>query len=73
MEKRTPTVRHDIDWPLKRHDWPCISAVGKVVAKRRLADRAEIIDTRDHLFSAPADVECFKVDRRGHWVPNARV
>lgn len=31
---------------LVRHDWPCLSAIGKVVAERCLGDGAESVDTR---------------------------
>lgn len=31
---------------LVRHDWPGLSAIGKVVAERRLGDGAESVDTR---------------------------
>ena len=67
VEKRTATVCHDIGWLLERHDWPGLSAVGKVVAERRLADGAESVDTRYYLLSAQPDAERFGRIVRAHW------
>ena len=63
VEKRTATVCHDMDWLLERHDWPGLSAVGKVAAELRLADGATSVDTRYCLLSAQPDVERFG------WIP----
>ena len=67
VEKRTATVCHDVDWLQERHDWPGLSAFGKVVAERRLADGSESIDTRYHLLSAKPSAERFGRTVRSHW------
>ena len=67
VEKRTATVCHDVGWLLERHDWPGLSAVGKVVAERRLADGSESVDTRYYLLSAQPDAERFGRIARAHW------
>ena len=59
VEKRTATVCHDVDWLRERHDWPGLSAVGKVTAERRLASGAESVDTRYHILSAKLSAERF--------------
>ena len=41
VERRTATVCHDVDWLQERHDRPGLSAIGKVVAERHLADGSE--------------------------------
>ena len=67
VEKRTATVCHDVDWLRERHDWPGLSAFGKVVAERRLADGSESIDTRYYLLSAKPSAERFGRTVRSHW------
>ena len=67
VEKRTATVCHDIGWLLERHNWPGLSAVGKVTAERRLADGSESVDTRYYLLSAQPDAERFGRIARAHW------
>ena len=67
VEKRTATVCHDVDWLLERHDWPGLSAIGKVTAERRLASGAESVDTRYHLLSAKPEAERFGRTVRAHW------
>ena len=67
VEKRTATVCHDIDWLLERHDWPGLSAIGKVTAERRLADGAESVDARYYLLSAQPEAERFGRIVRAHW------
>ena len=36
VEKRTASICHDVDWLQERHDWPGLSAIGKVVGERCL-------------------------------------
>ena len=67
VERRTATVCHDVGWLLERHDWPGLSAIGKVVAERRLADGAESVDTRYCLLSAKLPAERFGHVVRSHW------
>ncbi len=66
-ERRTATVCQDVDCLQERHDWPGLSAIGKVVAERHLADGAESIDTRCHLLSAKLSAERFGRVVRSHW------
>ena len=67
VEKRTATVCHDVGWLLERRDWPGLSAIGKVVAERRLADGAGSVDTRYCLLSAKLSAERFGHAVRSHW------
>ena len=66
VERRTATVCHDVDW-LREHDWPGLSAIGKVVAERHLADGSESIDSRCYLLSAKPSAERFGHVVRSHW------
>ena len=72
VEKRTATVCHDIGWLLERHDWPGLSAIGKVTAERRLADGAESVDARYYLLSAQPEAERFGRIVRAHWANRER-
>ena len=67
VEKRTATVCHDVGWLLERHDWPGLSAIGKVVGERRLADGSESADTRYFLLSGKPSAERFGHIVRSHW------
>ena len=67
VERRTATVCHDVGWLQERHDWPGLSAIGKVVAERHLADGSESIDTRYYLLSAELPAERFGAVVRSHW------
>ena len=67
VEKRTATVCHDVDRLRERHDWPGLSAIGKVTAERRLASGAESVDTRYHILSAKLEAERFGRTVRAHW------
>ena len=67
VERRTATVCHDIDWLLERHDWPGLSAIGKVVGERRLADGSESADSRYFLLGGKPSAERFAHVVRSHW------
>ena len=67
VERRTATVCHDVEWLQERHEWPGLSAIGKVVAERHLADGGESIDTRYCLLSAKPSAERFGHAVRSHW------
>ncbi len=67
VERRTAMVCHDIDWLLERHDWPGLSAIGKVVGERRLADGPESVDARYFLLSGKPSAERFAHVVRSHW------
>ena len=67
VEKRTATVCHDVGWLQERHDWPGLSAIGKVVAERQVADGAASIDARYYLLSAEFSAERLGRIVRSHW------
>ena len=67
VETRTATVCHDVDWLQERHDWPGLSAIGKVVGERRLADGSESADSRYFLLSGKPSAERFGRIVRSHW------
>ena len=67
VERRTATVCHDVDWLRERHDWPGLSAIGKVVGERCLADGSESVDARYFLLSAKLSAERFGQVVRSHW------
>ena len=67
VERRTATICHDVDWLLERRDWPGLSAIGKVVAERHLANGTSSVDTRYCLLSAKLSAERFGRTVRSHW------
>ena len=67
VETRTATVCHDVGWLQERHDWPGLSAIGKVVGERRLADGSESADARYFLLSGKPSAERFGRIVRSHW------
>ena len=67
VETRTATVCHDVGWLQERHDWPGLSAIGKVVGERRLADGSESADARCFLLSGKPSAERFAHVVRSHW------
>ena len=67
VERRTATVCHDVGWLLERRDWPGLSAIGKVVAERHLADGTGSVDTRYYLLSDKLSAERFGRTVRSHW------
>ena len=52
---------------LERHDWPGLSAIGKVVGERRLADGSESADSRYFLLSGKPSTERFARIVRSYW------
>ena len=66
VESRTATVCHDVGWLLKRHDWPGLSAIGKVVGERCLADGSESADSRCFLLGGKPSAERFAHIVRSH-------
>ena len=72
VESRTATVCHDVGWLLDRHDRPGLSAIGKVVGERRLADGSESADARCFLLGGKPSAERFAHIVRSRWaVENA--
>ena len=67
VETRAATVCPDVGWLLERHGWPGLSAIGKVVGERRLADSSESADSRCFLLSGKPSAERFGRIVRSHW------
>jgi predicted transposase YbfD/YdcC len=66
IETRTPTVSTDIDWLREMHDWPGLTAIGKMVRVRELADTTTT-ETAYYLLSAAMEPERFGEVTRAHW------
>lgn len=65
IETRTAFVCARIDW-LKAHEWPGLSAIGKIVREREI-NRVTTRETAYYLLSAPLSAERFGAVVRGHW------
>ena len=59
VEKRTVAVCHDVARLLERHDRPGLSAIGKVVGERCLADGSESADSRRFLLGGKPSAKRF--------------
>ena len=66
IETRTATVSTDIDWLQKDHQWPGLTAIGKVVRIRETADKTTT-ETAYYLLSAALSPERFNEVVRQHW------
>ena len=66
IETRTATVSSDIDWLQERHNWPGLSAIGKVTAMREIGGK-QTSHTRYFLLSLPLKPERFLDVTRSHW------
>ena len=66
IETRIASVSSDVDWLQETHQWPGLSAVGKVTAIRR-KDGAESEQSRYYLLSEACAAERFNYIVRGHW------
>ena len=55
------------NWLPERHDWPGLSAIGKVVGQRRMADGSESAAARYFLLSGKPSAERFAHVVRSHW------
>ena len=64
---RTAGVVHDIDWLQRRHRWPGLAAVGKVVSTRETGV-GTTTETRYHIMSAGLSPQRFRHAVRSHWV-----
>ena len=66
IETRTAMVSTDIAWLQADHDWPGLTAVGKVVRVREMADKTTT-ETAYYLLSTAMDPERFGEVVRSHW------
>ena len=66
IETRTSMVSTDIAWLQQDHDWPGLTAVGKVVRAREMADKTTT-ETAYYLLSTPITPERFGEVVRSHW------
>ena len=66
IETRTATVSMDIDWLQKQHQWPGLTAIGKVVRTRETPDNTTT-ETAYYLLSAALSPERFNTVVRQHW------
>ena len=66
IETRTATVSTDIDWLREQHDWPGLTAIGKVVRIRETAARTAT-ETAYYLLSTALSGERFNEAVRSHW------
>jgi predicted transposase YbfD/YdcC len=66
IETRTSMVSTDISWLQADHDWPRLTAVGKVVRVREMADKTTT-ETAYYLLSTAMDPERFGEVVRSHW------
>jgi predicted transposase YbfD/YdcC len=65
IETRTATVCSDIEW-LEDHQWPGLTAIGKVVRTREIATKTSI-ETAYYLLSAALSPERLNEVARSHW------
>lgn len=66
IETRTALVSTDIGWLQERHDWPGLSAIGKVTATRQTGGK-QTRQSRYFLLSLPLEPERFLDVIRSHW------
>ena len=66
IETRTATVSTDIDWLHKQHEWPGLTAIGKVVRIRETPIKTTT-ETAYYLLSAPLSPEHLNQVVRQHW------
>jgi predicted transposase YbfD/YdcC len=66
IETRTALISTDIDWLQERHNWPGLSAIGKVTATRETGGK-QTRQSRYFLLSRPLTPERFLEVTRSHW------
>ncbi len=66
IETRTATVSTDIDWLQEQHDWPGLTAIGKVVRIRETTTKTTT-ETAYYLLSTALSGERFNEVVRSHW------
>jgi predicted transposase YbfD/YdcC len=66
METRTGEVCTDIAWLQKRHAWPGLAAIGKMVRTRETRTKTAT-ETTYYILSAPLAAERFAEAARAHW------
>jgi len=66
IETRTATVSTDIGWLQKQHNWPGLTAIGRVVRARETAAKTST-ETAYYLLSTALPGERFNEAVRSHW------
>lgn len=66
IETRIAHLSQDIDWLQEHHDWPALSAIGKVTAHRETGT-SKSVETRYYLLSRTLSAERFLAATRAHW------
>jgi predicted transposase YbfD/YdcC len=66
IETRTASVSTDIDWLQQQHQWPGLTAVGKV-QRRRETEGKTTTETAYYLMSKAMTPEAFGAAVRAHW------
>ncbi len=66
IETRTAVVSNDIGWLQERHNWPGLSAIGKVIATRETGGK-QTRHSRYFLLSLPLEAARFLEVTRSHW------
>jgi predicted transposase YbfD/YdcC len=66
IETRTSQVSTEIDWLQERHDWPGLTAIGKIVRTREIGTKITT-ETSYYLLSTPLSAERFAHVARIHW------
>jgi predicted transposase YbfD/YdcC len=66
IEQRRASLTGDIAWLQERHAWPGLRAIGKIVARREVADEIAV-ETRYYLLSTVLGPDRFNEVVRRHW------
>ncbi len=66
IETRTATVSTDVDWLRERHEWPGLTAIGRVVRVRETTAKTST-ETAYYLLSTALTGERFNEAVRSHW------
>lgn len=66
IETRVSVVSTDIDWLQEQHQWPGLTAIGKVVRTRETPLKTTT-ETAYYLLSSPLSAERFGAVVRSHW------
>ena len=66
IEVRTAAISTDIDWLQTSHDWPGLTAIGKIYSTREMGETTST-ETRYYLLSAAFTAARFNDIVRSHW------
>ena len=72
IETRTAMISTDISWLQENHKWPGLTAIGKVLRVREMADKTTT-ETAYYLLSAAMTPERFGEVVRSHWAIENRL